>query len=389
MRYKNTAKMYIRFEDEMGNFVGFSEVKEINVPSDDWLKLELDVNIVEETTKMLIIFEFQGYGAMFIDDVECFTYNNKNVSDRKKMVLKNPGFELPLEFDVNNWLTTNETFDLGYRISYSDMIKHSGRQSVVIYTPDYPPFFISPDSSMINFDVLVLENGTINCSVPIYVEATTSETIIDSIRTLIYQTEPHIEPPKLETGKNKNFSMNWNDRDSRLANAMFLYNCVNHFYDIFSEVDLEEFAICDSKERYIELLHKIIGKEKRNRVWDATSGEIRYSLPFQAEIYNDSLYIKDVLEAAKGDVNEGYRITKIEGKDWKEFLIDTNVSSREINSLLKENFLSGKLQELRRFSMMTDRENSTGYFYNALPANFPFKAIYGWGIINDSIVYIT
>ena len=288
---KNKAIMYLRFEDEMGNFVGFSEIKEIDneqikqlqINEDGWAKLELNSDVIDKTTKILIIFEYQGYGALFIDEVECWT---SNYETKTKIPLRNSGFDIPIPFDQDNWLTTNETFASGYSISYSDSIKFSGARSVVIYTPDEPPYFITTDSSIINFDALVLnkidkkfEKGTINCSLPIYVEATSSESVVgDSINVINYQTYPQSNTPILITGKNDDFNLHWSDRDSRLVNAMFLYNTVNHFTENrdsnFIDIDLEPFAICDSKEEYIKLLHNIIGNEKRNKVWSSLETNI-------------------------------------------------------------------------------------------------------------------
>ena len=314
---KNKAMMYLRFEDEMGNFVGFSEMKQLNnneikkiANNDGWAKLELNANIIEKTTKILIIFEYQGYGALFVDDVECWISNEET---KRKITLKNPGFELPIAFDQNNWLTTNETYESGYLISYSDSFKIEGERAVVIYTSNEPPYFINTDSSIINFDALVLNNidkkneiATINCSIPIYVEATLSESIIDNIKTRTYQTYPQTNPPTLKTGKNEDFNLNWKDRDSRLVNAMLLYNTVNHFAEYmdtnFIDIDLEPFAICDSKEQYIKLLHNIIGEEKRNRVWSSLETDIpkdQNAMPIYKEIQgwgriNDSILYIDL-----------------------------------------------------------------------------------------------
>ena len=397
--YKNIVKMYIRFEDQMGDFVGFSEVKEMSMggisTNNDtgWIKFEMDVDIIEETTKFLIVFELQGYGATFIDDVECFTYNDREKDNKTKMILKNPGFELSLGFDVNNWLTTNETFDAGYQISYSDVVKRTGKQSLVIFTLDNPPYFVSRDSSIINFDALVMPSGTINCTIPMYVEATTTESIIDTIRTIVYQTTPYHIAPKLNTNKNANFSMNWQDRDSRLVSAMLLHNSINHFVekaDIQHSATLEEFAICNSIEKYMELLHNIIGKEKRNRVWNSTSADVLYSLPFQVEIYNDSLYISDILDTTNF-LHKGMKITKIKNKNWKEYLgINSNtITDTETKFLLREKFILGKLNEQINFDVEVDGNNLPMISsYNTLASYFSSNSIKGWNIFEDSIIYI-
>ena len=378
-KYNNTIKMYLRYENEMGEFIDFSQVKEFNKVSDDWIKLELEENITEKTTKILVIFEFQGYGGVFIDDVECFTLDADN--EITNILLKNSGFELPIPFNQDNWLTTNETFTAGYKISYSEIIKRTGNRAIIIHCDEEVPYFISNDFAMINFDALVLDNGTINCSMPIYVEATAMETINDTLKINNYQTVPYANMPKLVTGKNDNFTMDFRDRDSRLVAAMFLHNYNNHFIENIDTITqynfpLEEFAICNSKEQYIELIYNVIGREKRNKVWSSQSPDILYSLPFQVDTYNNELYISEVLEKSKSEtkIYEGLKINKINKKHWKEYAD-------------KDHFLLGQLNDKIEIEVEGNNLPIT-FSYNILPSYFPQKTIRGWHIINDSILYI-
>jgi hypothetical protein len=361
-RFRNEIKMYLRYENAEGNVIAFSDIKTIDNTNGEWIKIEVNDSIYKDVTKALIIFEFKGTEHVLIDNVCANAIEVQN--SIQNVILKNPSFEKELSFDLNNWLIDNTTLNYGYKIAYNNNDATQGNNSLVIYYDDNSIDFYPADTAIARFSVNIDTNQVV-CEIPMYVPAKTDTLFTDSTSSIIYHTEPNVSSI-LETELN-DLNLNWQDRTSRISNAIKLYNYVLHFTDITPQLNLNDFALCNTKKQYLTLLLKLLDdKNKRNKVWSSLDQDIDYHLPFTTDTHNNHTYIHNVLNSARPYLSEGMQIVG-------------NPPSP-----------TGKLNNRANFKVIDTTGDTTEmtYFYNTLPSAFNNKELYGWSKINDSIIYI-
>ena len=330
--YKGTrANISMRFEDEMGQYISF--LKKDSIVSDNWEKYSLLGQIPENATRGLLILALNGYGQAFFDDVQVLV---KDGDFANFLPVQNAGFEYLLGFDNNNWMTTNETFAVGYKLDYSRTEKRSGRQSLVIHTdmlatPQFPNEDYVYSSSINN----ILQNPKILnifatsakanikpqerfVSFPLFVPAEFFETndMSDNDlpyglrKTIGYHTYPISSGFKQSTGKNFGFTLSWKDRSSRLAMVIKIFNLLNNFslsdipkskLDSAFVMTLKDVAVCEDKIEFKNIIQNFldITNDYYAKIWFDGDVSKSYTLPFLLELIDERIYISDVVWNSK------------------------------------------------------------------------------------------
>ncbi len=297
-----TARVDIRFEDKMGDFVGY--YKSNLITSSKWSEAEIKCIIPKETTRAAVILSMNGYAQAYFDDVKAILHHKKQNINLK---INNSGFEEYLVFNQDNWLIPNESISDGYDINYTEIEKASGKMSLVIFTDSTSLPALPEENTVIHEKIS--EDLYIHLPLAVSADLIKITNTRNSKDSSIYDLQTYPIPTGKfipETGKNTNFNLNWQDRGSRLAIIIELWNLIKHF--CLTEVDasklnnelalaLEAAAECDTAENFRDILQQLldITHDARARAWFSGDTSQSYSFPFLLELLDDKLFISDII----------------------------------------------------------------------------------------------
>ena len=434
--YKGTrASISVRFENEMGEYISF--LKKDSIVSENWEKHSLHGQVPENATRGLIILALNGYGQAFFDDVQALIKEDNDKDFANFLPVQNSGFEYLLNFDNNNWMTTNETFAAGYKLDYSSVEKYTGKQSLIIHTdvlatPKFPNenyVYSNPINNILQnqnflniFDNSKFDNSKNSniknikskgyfVSFPLFVPAEFFEIpdISNEQKKIIdYQTYPISSGFKQSTGKNAGFTLSWKDRNSRLAMVIKIFNLLNHFslsdiaknkLDSAFIMTLKDVAICNDKIEFKNIIQNFldITNDYYAKIWFDGDVSKSYSLPFLLELIDNRIYISNVapnyrdIYGTKNILQIGDELIEIEGKKIDEYfngILKSNIAKWQknkqlllfrcgeynTNSTVKIKNRNGDLVELK-FNRTTKSETMSS-------KSEPYQ------VINDSILYL-
>ena len=300
-----TASLDIRFEDEMGDFVGYH--KSNSITSDKWGEYKITCKIPNDATRAAMILSVNGYAAAYFDDVKATIKNGKKTINLK---VNNFDFEEYLSFNQDNWLVPNESIYGGYDVNYSETEKFSGRMSLVIFA-DSSSAPVLPDKDAVVHKKL-LENIYIHFPIVIGGDLIKNNSADSSKYDLV--TYPKAQQFISTTQKNKNFNLNWQDRDSRLSMVIEVWNLIKHFslteidksvLDRELQVALSNAAESETAEDFRDILQKLLDMthDVRARAWFSGDSSQAYTFPFLLEFLDDKLFITAVSPSSEINQN--------------------------------------------------------------------------------------
>lgn len=402
------ANISIRFENQMGDFISF--LKKDSIISDEWNEYTLSGRVPDSCTSALIILAFKGYGNVHFDDVRLSYKDGKEKQD-KPIILKNPSFEYTLNFDNNNWLVTNEAYNQGYRVSYSE--EHTdGKQDIVIYTdPFSTPYFPAPASFTANINQALRTEKTyspIYASLPIYIpaefyEIQTKDSNNKDIINVSYQTFPEAPNFKPSTGKNDDFNLCWKDRDSRIAMVIKVYNLLQYFampeinkdtLDTAFVKAVKDIVIADKIKDVQNILQSFIDvtRDNRAKIWTTTENQFSHSLHFNIDYVGGELLISNIQPNNSMTLQNGDEIIEIDGKDIPAYL-GKNITNRENKYDIQKKIATikyGNKDSKVKIKIKNQGGNISEYtFTRSIPSvEMQFRAIDYSALIHDSIMYL-
>ncbi len=287
----------------------------INTPAmaDTWRRYEMDMELPDDIYTIKLALVFLGEGKVYFDDVRIDVIDNEKKTD--EIPIMNQGFEsldksgLPL-----NWMFEPSVLSAGYMVSADDKESTKGKTSLVI------------ESEMEN-----------RIKYPIIGEIYSNK-IADDIylhHPYIYYADNDGTLPKMSAtgfktpGKPSGYQPNVNDRYTRLASVIKLWNTIKHFgpsaIDDASLDSVLTFALSkaskdNSTEEFLSTLRSIllVTNDIKAIAWSSQKSN-DYTFPLVLREISNRTYVSIVVDTTLG-INAGDELTYINDKPVSEVL---------------------------------------------------------------------
>ena len=383
--YSPAAKIRLRSKIAYGEDSVLPTISEAS-SSKKWHKITLSTDVPKDAEYLVIIFEFFGDGIAWIDNVKM----NIVESDKQIAVkVQNHDFEMTtLNKTPVSWKLEEDSKKLGYKLLADNSIKKNGSSSLKIF---------SDKSDFIN----VPKIGEIY-------KKQSAAGISFTMPLTTYVTDKGIYPPtdpSLNTIsiKPKDFILSSEDRSSRLATTILLWNVHRHFsidniknnrWNKILTIALQDAALASNRQEFIDALNKMICSlpDSQARVWDSKTKHL-YSLPFDWEYTNKKLI---VTASSDEKIKHGDIIKEIDGKTVEEQIkfnsnyINTNNQLAKINAALSRIQLGEKNSTVSIKYLRSDNNQSIEHDFSRdqHPSIFDSKPRERFEQINDSVFYV-
>ncbi len=316
-----TAGLSIRYENMLGDFIAYETSDTVNL--DNWESIDILGKIPDSATRAALILELHGYGEAYFDDVNVLVRDGKYAIPIK---VKNSDFEEILSFNNENWMVPQESFADGYDINYSSEEKNEGSHSLIIFTNANATPQLPLPNDIVRADI----GQKLHIIYPITINAEFAETKVSDTIKISYETFPKSNGLLYPTGKNENFTLNWQDRASRLAMVINVWNIIKHFsltnidntlLDGLLPLSLKNAATCDNATGFKNILNDMldITDDVRARAWFESDLSQNYSFPFLLELIDNRLFISNINEKNEKKFIIGDEIIEINGKSIHEY----------------------------------------------------------------------
>jgi C-terminal processing protease CtpA/Prc len=267
-----------------------------------WKKYELTIDLPQDVYTLKIALVFMGEGKASFDDVKIDVIEKDKKTD--EVPLLNNGFELlDSKGFPRNWDYEATVLAAGYSL-YSDSTNCTkGKYSISMESEKEGRISYPIIGKLYSYQI----DNNIYLHHPLVYYA-------DDKGTVPAQTTPDF---KLD-GKSKGYNPNVNDRLTRVASVIKLWNLIKHFtiknlsnqnIDSVLRVGLQNASSNDiTFEKTIESMLTITG-DLRARTWNLNS-EFDYSVPFIIRELNNKYYISTIVDSTLG-LNIGDELVKI------------------------------------------------------------------------------
>ena len=311
----SSAQLWIRGDSQSDEIVLKKFMQDEPIKSGKWKKYSIEAKVPENTEFLRLGLVLVGDGKAWFDDAELeFRDDGGNWEEAE---IGNPGFEEePRKNAVSKWLFPDIVKDAGYMVSTAKDTKTGGKYSVMIESDPAKFIGLPEPGEMIRKDL----PGGISF-------ALSMTTFVDSMRTIPYPPE-NIE--RIEYPKNDGFIPSGDDRTTRIALVIHLWNLLRHFslYEIPEKIwynALDSALVRASEDNNkVEFLHTL---EKMTSVLD--DGQLRlwlsdynpeHSFPFLWR-YIDGKVIITYSENEK-EFPAGSEVLTIDEKDIKALIAE-------------------------------------------------------------------
>jgi hypothetical protein len=269
----------------------------------EWTEYSIDFEVPKNSEVIVFGMILMGDGKAWLDDVH-ITFPGTDA----EVDIPNFDFETVTEGKMHNWYIPEQSMEAGYFTAYSDGDAKEGNGSGLIYSDQLSKINL-PEIGEI-YSVL-LGNG-LKAEMPLSLQ-------VDSMRTLPYSKSDEFntyQRQKLE------FALNANDRNSRLAIAIMLWNRIVNFsmYEIDDKDSramlsklLSGAAEAENYDSFVNLLNEFLVETGDPLALAWKMGGVQYfSLPFSIFESNGKYYVKSA--GNNNDIKNGDEILAINGK---------------------------------------------------------------------------
>lgn len=255
---ESKGQIWISIFDENKELIKTIASENNPITENRWKKYTLTTEVPDNAEDIRIGLVLIGDGLLWFDDVIVEVYDSKKLFDTLKP--KNYDFEIGIPDEiVRNWIMPQYSKNAGYKAINTTHNPKSGKQCLLI-------------QSDIDSRVKLPEPGEIiraNAGNDLIFDLQIS-LFLDSLRTLPYPPKDFV-PPKLKKGDD--FVLNPQDRQSRLATVIIMWNFFRHF----SLMEIEQ-----------KKLYSILRKALYKASLDKNEREFLETLRILTTLINDS-----------------------------------------------------------------------------------------------------
>lgn len=378
------AQLWMVVEGYDGKPIKSYTMNDNPIKNSEWKVYSIEAEVPEDANTIRLGLILIGDGKAYFDDVKLYSVDSPETNH-----LNNPNFEESEKGKLfRGWRLSQQSEKIRYTANVIESRPYSGKKCLEL---------ASDEKSIINFPEVgqfYSDNldGGLYFTMPLTLFA-------DSSRTLPYPEKPFrlIQPSKSES-----FIINGNDRTSRLAITIILWNIYKHFstfnhrnakWDSVLKISLSKAATDENEKKFLETLRMMSANldDGQARVWLADE-IIRFGTPFLWKWVENKLFISKVAPNYYA-LKPGDEVIAIEGTpvnkyidefekrisgstvQWKRVRALAEIRSGEENSKLKLRVkdISGKEKEViaERNTFLSDlNENRPPTFQEIRPSIF-------------------
>lgn len=378
------AQLWMVVEGYDGKPIKTITMDESPIRTTEWKNFSIETEIPENANTIRLGLILIGDGKAFFDDTKLYSSDDENTN-----YISNSGFEESDKGKVfRGWRLSQQSEKIKYS-AYVLVGKAFEGKKYLELASDFQSIINFPDIGQIYSDNL---SSGLYFSMPLTLFA-------DSLRTL---PPPEREYIPVKSSKSQSFIINGNDRTSRLAITIILWNIYKQFstlnhnnqvWDSVLKVTLSKAALDKDEKQFLETLRIMSANlnDGQARVW-LSDEVIRFGTPFLWKWTENKLIISKVAQNYYA-VKVGDEVISIDGKptlkyleeterkisgsttQWKRVRALAEIRSGEEGSALKLKVrdISGKEKELvvERNTFLSDlNENRPSTFQEIKPSVF-------------------
>ncbi|MCX7737754.1 MAG: S41 family peptidase [Candidatus Kapabacteria bacterium] len=280
------AQLWLVIEGYDGKPMKTITMNQSPIRSTEWKEFSLEADVPEDANTIRLGLILIGDGKAFFDNTKLYSIDDRNIN-----FLNNPGFE---EGDkgklFRGWRLSQQSEKIKYNAQIIEGNAFEGKKYLEL-SSDKKSTINFPEIGQIYSDNL---DGGLYFSMPLTLFA-------DSSRTLPHPDKEYIP---IKPSKSENFIINGNDRTSRLAITIILWNIYKHFstfnnnnkrWDSVLKVTLNKAAIDKNENQFLETLRMLSAHldDGQARVW-LSDEVIRFGTPFLWKWTENKLIITKV-----------------------------------------------------------------------------------------------
>jgi C-terminal processing protease CtpA/Prc len=289
----------------------------------EWKKYSVEINMPENVYNLRLALVFLGEGTAYFDDVKVQVYDGEKLE--KEFIVPNGDFEQSgLGNTLNSWEIEPAVLSAGYSAGRDPNIKYGGAFSLSIAS-DPETMIKFPDMGEVaRFPI----NGQYDIAFPLVIPIQ-KELIADNFAE------------KLEIpGKPFGYNPTINDKTTRLAAVIQLWNIIKHFsLKTIAEAELENLLIqslisvstVNSYEEFTIVMNNMVQilTDPRVTVWNQFY-DLKYGLPLVFQKFEQDVIVTYVIDESL-DINAGDVITHVDGVKINDLIKDYESKHYAVN----------------------------------------------------------
>lgn len=284
------------------------------IRTSDWKEFTIETDIPEDANTIRLGLILIGDGKAYFDDTKLHSIDDKNTN-----FINNPGFEESEKGKIfRGWRLSQQSEKIKYTAQVIEGKTVEGKKYLELAS-DVQSRINFPEIGQIYSDNL---SGGLYFTMPLTLFA-------DSSRTL---PAPEKEFTPVKSSKSESFVMNGNDRTSRLAITIILWNIFKQFstfnhnneaWDSVLKVILPKAAVDKDDKQFLETLRLLSANlnDGQARVW-LSDEVIRFGTPFLWKWAENKLIISKVAQNYYA-LKVGDEVVSIDGKPTLKYLEET------------------------------------------------------------------